>query len=110
MQFLAISRMRTDLFGDADFAPLLEDEAQRVRTLYNRRRGAPDLASRRRARRVLGAGGGLRRSGARDHWFPTPRQSRHAGTREPDPAAALSRLRTARLIPFRTERASATRR
>ena len=34
MQFLAISRMRTDLFSDADFAPLLEDEAQRVRTLY----------------------------------------------------------------------------
>ena len=35
MQFLAISRMRTDLFSDADFAPLLEDEAQRVRTLYS---------------------------------------------------------------------------
>ena len=34
MQFLAISRMRTDLFSDADFAPLLEDEAQRVRALY----------------------------------------------------------------------------
>ena len=34
MQFLAISRMRTDLFSDADFAPLLEDEAQRARTLY----------------------------------------------------------------------------
>ena len=26
-------RMRTDLFSDADFAPLLEDEAQRARTL-----------------------------------------------------------------------------
>jgi hypothetical protein len=34
MQFLAISRMRTDLFSDADFAPLLEDEAQRAHTLY----------------------------------------------------------------------------
>ena len=34
MQFLAISRTRTDLFNDADFAPLLEDEAQRARTLY----------------------------------------------------------------------------
>jgi hypothetical protein len=34
MQFLAISRMRTNLFSDADFAPLLEDEAQRARTLY----------------------------------------------------------------------------
>ena len=34
MQFLAISRMRTDLFSDADFAPLLADEAQRARTLY----------------------------------------------------------------------------
>ena len=34
MQFLAISRMRTDVFSDADFAPLLEDEAQRARTLY----------------------------------------------------------------------------
>jgi muconolactone delta-isomerase len=34
MQFLAISRMRTDLFSDADFAPLLEEEARRVRTLY----------------------------------------------------------------------------
>ncbi len=26
--------MRTDLFGDVDFAPVLEDEAQRTRTLY----------------------------------------------------------------------------
>src|SRR5580704_19654661 len=26
--------MRTDLFSDADFVPLLEDEAQRARTLY----------------------------------------------------------------------------
>jgi muconolactone delta-isomerase len=34
MQFLAISRMRTDLYTDADFAPMLEDEAQRARTLY----------------------------------------------------------------------------
>ena len=34
MQFLAISRMRTELFSDAEFAPLLENEAQRVRTLY----------------------------------------------------------------------------
>ena len=34
MQFLAISRLRTDLFSDADFAPLLEGEAQRLRTLY----------------------------------------------------------------------------
>jgi muconolactone delta-isomerase len=34
MQFLAISSMRTDIFRDADFAPLLEDEAQRARTLY----------------------------------------------------------------------------
>ena len=34
MQFLAISRLRTDLFSDADFAPLLKDEAQRARTLY----------------------------------------------------------------------------
>ena len=34
MQFLAISRMRTELFSESDFAPLLEDEAQRARTLY----------------------------------------------------------------------------
>jgi muconolactone delta-isomerase len=34
MQFLAISRMRTDVYSDADFAPYLEDEAQRARTLY----------------------------------------------------------------------------
>jgi hypothetical protein len=34
MQFLAISRMRTELFSESDFAPLLENEAQRVRTLY----------------------------------------------------------------------------
>ncbi|MGO4325964.1 muconolactone Delta-isomerase family protein [Cupriavidus sp. 2TAF22] len=34
MQFLALSRMRTDLYADADFAPYLEDEAQRARTLY----------------------------------------------------------------------------
>jgi muconolactone delta-isomerase len=34
MQFLAISRMRTDIYSDADFAPLREDEAQRARTLY----------------------------------------------------------------------------
>jgi len=34
MQFLAISRMRTDKFSDADFAPHLDAEAQRARTLY----------------------------------------------------------------------------
>lgn len=34
MQFLAISRMRTDLYSDADFARWLDDEAQRARTLY----------------------------------------------------------------------------
>ena len=47
MQFLAISRTRTDLFNDADFAPLLEDEAQRARTLYIEGAVGPDLASRR---------------------------------------------------------------
>lgn len=34
MQFLALSRMRTERFSDADFAPHLEAEAQRARTLY----------------------------------------------------------------------------
>jgi muconolactone delta-isomerase len=34
MQFLAISRTRTDIYSDADLAPLLETEAQHVRTLY----------------------------------------------------------------------------
>ena len=34
MQFLSISRRRTELFSEGQFAPLLEAEAQRVRTLY----------------------------------------------------------------------------
>ncbi|ARP87953.1 muconolactone Delta-isomerase family protein [Bordetella genomosp. 9] len=34
MQFLAISRLRTELYGDEDFAPYLEEEAQRARQLY----------------------------------------------------------------------------
>ncbi|WP_323072599.1 hypothetical protein IHE33_08310 [Mycetohabitans endofungorum] len=34
MQFLALSRLRTDRYSDEDFAPLLEDEAQRARMLY----------------------------------------------------------------------------
>ncbi|MCG1042702.1 hypothetical protein KQH60_09170 [Mycetohabitans sp. B8] len=34
MQFLALSRLCTDRYSDEDFAPLLEDEAQRARTLY----------------------------------------------------------------------------
>ncbi len=34
MQYLALSRMRTDLYSDDDFKPLLDDEAERARTLY----------------------------------------------------------------------------
>lgn len=34
MQFLAISRLRTDLYRDEDFQPYLDDEAQRARQLY----------------------------------------------------------------------------
>jgi len=34
MQFLALLRRRTETFSDADFAPLLEPEAERVRELY----------------------------------------------------------------------------
>lgn len=34
MQFFAILRRRTETFGEADFAPLLESEAERVRGLY----------------------------------------------------------------------------
>lgn len=34
MQFLALSRMRTDLYSDDDFKPLLDDEAEQARTLY----------------------------------------------------------------------------
>jgi muconolactone delta-isomerase len=34
MQFLSTSRRRTELFSEGQFAPLLEAEAQRVRTLY----------------------------------------------------------------------------
>ncbi|SMG03000.1 hypothetical protein [Burkholderia singularis] len=34
MQFLTLSRRVTERFSDADFAPLLDDEAQRARTLY----------------------------------------------------------------------------
>jgi hypothetical protein len=55
MQFLAISRTRTDLFSDADFAPLLEDEAQPARTLYIE--GAVRQIWHRGGERVLAAGG-----------------------------------------------------
>jgi muconolactone delta-isomerase len=34
MQFLALARMRTDLYSDDDFKPLLDDEAEQARTLY----------------------------------------------------------------------------
>ena len=34
MQFLAILRRRTETYTDEQFAPLLEPEAERVRTLY----------------------------------------------------------------------------
>ena len=35
MQFLSISRRRTEQFTDAQFAALAEAESQRVRTLYS---------------------------------------------------------------------------
>ena len=35
MQFLTLSRRRTEAFTEAQFAEKLEDEAQRVRTLYS---------------------------------------------------------------------------
>ena len=102
MQFLAISRMRTDLFSDADFGPLLEDEAQRARTLYiegmvrqiwhrGDERGACSLLeadSEGAAREIIGS-------------LPLVRAGMlELVNREPDPAAALSRFRTAQLIPF----------
>ena len=34
MQFLALTRRKTDAFTDAQFAPLLDAEAERVRELY----------------------------------------------------------------------------
>jgi muconolactone delta-isomerase len=34
MQFLSIVRRRTEKFSDEDFAPMLEPEAEAVRTLY----------------------------------------------------------------------------
>jgi muconolactone delta-isomerase len=34
MQYLALSRLRTEIYCDDDFKPLLEDEAERARTLY----------------------------------------------------------------------------
>lgn len=34
MQFLAVLRRRTESFTDEQFAPVLEPEAERVRTLY----------------------------------------------------------------------------
>ena len=34
MQFLTLSRRRTESFTDADFAARVEDEAQRARALY----------------------------------------------------------------------------
>jgi muconolactone delta-isomerase len=34
MQFLTLSRRRTDAFSEAEFAPFLEAESQRVRALY----------------------------------------------------------------------------
>jgi muconolactone delta-isomerase len=34
MQFMALLRRVTERFGDADFAPLLEPEAERARTQY----------------------------------------------------------------------------
>ncbi|MEA2755212.1 MAG: hypothetical protein QOJ54_1501 [Aliidongia sp.] len=34
MQFIALLRRLTERFSDADFAPLLEPEAERVRVLY----------------------------------------------------------------------------
>ncbi len=35
MQFLAIIRRRTETFSEQEFAPLLEPEAQAIRTLYS---------------------------------------------------------------------------
>ncbi|MDE2481329.1 MAG: hypothetical protein KGN02_03970 [bacterium] len=34
MQILAVLRRRTEAFADADFAPLLDDEAEALRRLY----------------------------------------------------------------------------
>jgi muconolactone delta-isomerase len=34
MQFLTLSRRRTEAFNDAEFAPFAESESQRVRSLY----------------------------------------------------------------------------
>lgn len=34
MQFFTISRRRTEAFADADFAPYLDEEAERARALY----------------------------------------------------------------------------
>lgn len=34
MQFMTLSRRLTETYSDADFAPRLEDEAERARTLY----------------------------------------------------------------------------
>lgn len=34
MQFFALARRRTEAFAEAEFAPLLEIEAERVRQLY----------------------------------------------------------------------------
>jgi muconolactone delta-isomerase len=34
MQFLSLSRRRTESFSDADFAPHAEAEAQRIREMY----------------------------------------------------------------------------
>ena len=34
MQFFTLSRRRTEIYGEADFAPKLEAEAQRARALY----------------------------------------------------------------------------
>jgi muconolactone delta-isomerase len=36
MQFLALTRRRTEMFSDADFAAVLEAEAEQARTLYSR--------------------------------------------------------------------------
>jgi muconolactone delta-isomerase len=35
VQFLTLSRRDTETFSEAEFAPRLEDEAQRARTLYS---------------------------------------------------------------------------
>ena len=34
MQFLTLTRRRTETFTDADFAPLIEQEAEQARALY----------------------------------------------------------------------------